>query len=72
MTSFCPKNRNPNPKAIYSLTINRDERSFLLNRPLQNQRIISPRLACFLGANDIMPGFAQKRGQFDPKHLIQV
>jgi hypothetical protein len=40
---------------IAKMTINRDERSFLLNSPLQNQRIISPCLASFLRANDIMP-----------------
>ncbi len=37
------------------MTIYRDERSFFLNSPLQNQRIISPRLASFLRADDITP-----------------
>ena len=57
---------------ITKMMINRDERSFLLNSPLQNQRVISPCLTSFFRANDIMPSVAQKRGQFDPQHLIQV
>lgn len=57
---------------IAKMTINRDERSLLLNSPLQNQRIISPCLASFLRTDDIMPCVAQKRSQFHPKHLIQV
>jgi hypothetical protein len=54
------------------MMVNRDEGSFLLNSPLENQRIIGPRLASFLRANDIMPCIAQRRGQFNPKHLIQL
>ena len=54
------------------MMINRDERSILVNCPLQNQCVISPSLASFLRANDVMPGLAQERGQLGPKHLIQV
>ena len=54
------------------MMINRDERSFSLDSPLQNQRVISPRLASLLRAKNIMPCVAQQRGQFDSKHLIQV
>jgi ABC-type molybdate transport system ATPase subunit len=63
------------PDQIFSAPkneINCDERSFLLDSPLQNQRVISPCLATFLRADDIMPCLAQKRSQFNPKHLIQV
>jgi hypothetical protein len=54
------------------MTINRDERSSPPNGPLQNQRIISPCLASFLRANDIMPCVAQQHSQIDAQHLIQV
>jgi hypothetical protein len=64
------RKRQYNP--IAKMTINCDERSFLLNSPLQNERIISACLAGFLRADDIMPCVAQKGSQFDPKHLIQV
>lgn len=57
---------------ITKMTINCDERSFLLDCPLQNQCVISPCLASFLRANRIMPCVAQKPSQFDPQHLIQI
>ena len=57
---------------VTKMTINRDKGSFLLNSRLENQRVISPRLASLLRADNIMPRVAQKPGQLDPKHLVQV
>ena len=57
---------------IPKMTIKRYQRSLLLHGPSKEQRIVSPRLASLARANGVMPGVAQKRGQFDPKHLIEV
>jgi hypothetical protein len=56
---------------ITKMTINRDERSFPLNSPLQNRCIISPCPASFLRADNIMPCVSQKRSQFDSKPLVR-
>ncbi len=40
---------------IPKMMIHRDEATFLPDSALEYERIVSPRLAGFLGANDIVP-----------------
>ncbi len=57
---------------IAKMAVKRDQRSFLLHGSFKNQGVVSPPLTSLRRANDIMPGRAQERRQFDPKHLIEV
>ncbi len=54
------------------MPVKRHQCSLLLDRPFKNLRIVSPRLANLRRLNNVMPRIAQQRGQFDPKHLIEV
>jgi hypothetical protein len=64
------RQRKNNPVA--KMSVKRNQRSLLLYGPLKNLRVVSPRLSSFGRADDIIPGLAQNRRQFDPKHLIKV
>ncbi len=57
---------------IAKMSIERNQRSLRLYGPFKNQRIVSACLAGLGRTDDIMPGFAQKQREFDPKHLIEV
>ncbi len=50
--------RQNNP--IAKMPVKRDQCSLLLYGPFENQRVVSPRVAGFGSANNIMPGIAQK------------
>ncbi len=52
------RKRQHNP--IAKMTIKRDQRSLLLHGTFKNQRVVSPCLAGFGRANDIMPSRLQK------------
>ena len=64
------RQRQDNP--ITKMTIQRNQRSLLLHGPFKHQRVISPCLAGFGRADNIMTCLAQQQNQFDPKHLIEV
>lgn len=64
--------RQRQDRPIPKMTVKRDQYSLLLHSPFKNQRVVSPFVAGLGRANDIMSGITQKRGQFDPQHLIEV
>ena len=57
---------------ITKVAVQRYQSSLLAHGPLKNQRVVSPSLADLGRADNVMPGVPQKRGQFDPKHLIKI
>jgi hypothetical protein len=64
------RQRQYNPIAKMSIECN--QRALLLHDSFKNQCVVSARVTGFGRTEDIIPGIAQKRGQFGPEHLIEV
>jgi hypothetical protein len=57
---------------ITEMSIQRDQRSLLSYRPVQDQRIIRPRLPDLFSADYVVPFLRQQSCEFNAQHLIEV